>query len=129
MRAYDSSLLWIRPSMPPRSTNAPNSAKTNDDAFADLTDFERAEQLLLLRIEFFFENQALREHDAMTLVIEIDHLEAQLLADEFVEIADRLTANLRCRNESAHAEIDEHAALDDLRDGRFDHFIVARALR
>ena len=110
--------------MPPRSTNAPNSAKTNDDAFANLTDFERSEQLLLLRVEFFFENLTLRKHDAMALVIEIDDLEAQFLADEFVEIADRLAANLRCGNESAHAEIDENAALDDLRDGGFDHFVV-----
>ncbi len=51
-------------------------------------------------------------------------LSRSLLADEFVEIADRLAANLRCGNEAAHAEIDEHAALDDLRDGRFDHFVV-----
>ena len=60
----------------------------------------------------------------MTLVIEVDDLEPQLLADEFVEIADRLTADLRCRHEAAHAEVDENAALDDLRDGRFDHFVV-----
>ena len=41
-----------------------------------------------------------------------------------VEIADRLAADLRCRHEAAHAEVDEHAALDDLRDGRFDDFVV-----
>ncbi len=56
-------------------------------------------------------------------MIEIDDLQAQMLADQFVEIADGLAANLRCRNEAAHAEVDEHAALDDLRDGRFDHLV------
>ena len=81
---------------------------------------------MLLRLELFFEHVALREHDAMTLVIEIDDLEPQLLPDELVEIADRLATNLRRRHEAAHTEIDEHAAFDDLRDGGFDHFVVAR---
>jgi hypothetical protein len=60
----------------------------------------------------------------VALVIEIDHLEAQMLAHEFFQIADRLAADLRGRNEAAHAEVDEDAALDDLRDRRFDHFVV-----
>jgi len=64
----------------------------------------------------------------VAFVVEVDDLEPQFLPDEFVEIADRLTANLRCRNETAHAEVDENAALDDLRDGRFDHFIVVVCL-
>ncbi len=60
----------------------------------------------------------------MALVVEIDDLEPQMLADELVEIADGLAADLRGRDETAHAEVDENAALDDLRDGRFDHFVV-----
>ena len=60
----------------------------------------------------------------MTLVVEVDDLQTQLLADELVEIADGLTTDLRGGNEAAHAEVDEHAALDDLRDGRFDHLIL-----
>ncbi len=60
----------------------------------------------------------------MALVIEIDHLETQMLPDEFVEIADRLAADLRCRHEAAHSEVDQNAAFDDLRDGRFDHFVA-----
>src|SRR5579884_1038998 len=98
--------------------------KTNDHAFPDLSDFKRAEQFLLFRVEFFFENQTLRKHDAMALVIEIDDFEPEFFADEFVEIADRLTANLRRRNEAAHAQIDQYAAFDDLRDRRFDHFVA-----
>ena len=98
--------------------------KTNDDAFADLTDGQRAEQLLFLLVEFFFQNLALREHDAMAFVIEVDHFEAQAFADEFVEVADGLTTDLRCGDEAAHAEVDQDAALDDLRDRCFDHFVV-----
>ena len=60
----------------------------------------------------------------MTFVIQIDHFEPQSLADELVEVADRLTPDLRSRHEAAHAEIDEYAALDDLRHRRLDHFVV-----
>src|SRR5581483_1820434 len=98
--------------------------ESNDDAFANLTDFERIEQLLFLGLQFFFENEALRQHDAMALVIEIDDLQAQMLTDELVEISNRLPANLRGRYEAAHSEIDQHSAFDDLRDGRFDDFVT-----
>ena len=60
----------------------------------------------------------------MTFVIEIDHLEPKVLADELVEISDRLPADLRRRHESAHAQIHQHAAFDDLRDRGFNHFIA-----
>ena len=83
----------------------------DDDAFANLRDFERIEKLLLLRLQLFFEHESLRENDAMALMIEIDHFETQMLSDELVEISDGLPADLRGRNESAHAQIDEYAAL------------------
>src|SRR6202163_2208866 len=98
------------------------------DAFADLSDLQRAEQLLLLGVELFFEHLPLAQYDAMALVVEVDDLEPQLLADELVEVADGLAADLRRRDEPAHAEVDENAALDDLRDGRFDHFVVVVGL-
>jgi hypothetical protein len=47
-----------------------------------------------------------------------------MFADQLLEISDRLAADLRSRNEPAHAEVNEHAALDDLRHGRFDYFVV-----
>ena len=99
-------------------------SQSDDHAFANLSDFERSEQLLFLRVELFFENQPLRKHDAMTLVIEIDHFRAQALSDQLVEIADGLPANLRCGNESAHAKIDENAAFYDLRDRCFDYLVL-----
>jgi hypothetical protein len=72
----------------------------------------------------FFQNLALREHDAMAFVIEVDHFETQTFADQFVEVADGLTTDLRCGDEAAHAEVDQNAAFDDLRDRGFDHFVV-----
>ena len=124
MRAYESSRVVDEAVDAAEVDERAELREPHDDAFADLADGQRAEQLLLLLVEFFFEHLALREHDAMALVIEVDHLQAQLLADEFVEVADRLAADLRCGDEAAHAEVDEDAALDDLRDRRFDHFVV-----
>jgi hypothetical protein len=98
--------------------------QAHDDALAYLRYFERIEKLLLLCLQLFFEHEALREHDAMTLVIEIDHFQTEMLTDELVQISDGLPPDLRSRNESAHAEIDEYSALDDLRNGRFDHFVA-----
>ncbi len=98
--------------------------QAHDDAFANLSDLERVEQLLFLRLKLLFENEPLREHDAVALVIEVDDFQAQMLADELVEISNGLPANLRSRNEAAHAEIDEHSAFDHLRDGRFDDFVA-----
>ncbi len=51
-------------------------------------------------------------------------LSRSLPADQFVEIADRLTADLGRRHEAAHAQVDENAAFHHLRHRRFDHFIV-----
>jgi hypothetical protein len=66
----------------------------------------------------------LREDDAMALVIEVDHFEPKVLVDELVEVSDGLAADLRGWDESAHSKVDQHAAFDDLRDGRFDHFVA-----
>src|SRR5580704_7629641 len=94
-----------------------------DDPFTNLPDFERVEQLLLHGLKLFLEHQALRQHHTMAFVIEIDYLQAKVLSDELVEISDGLTPDLRSRHEAAHAEVDEHAAFDDLRHGRFDYFV------
>ena len=96
----------------------------DNHAFANLADGERSKQLLLLGVELFFEHLTLGENDPMALVIKVDDLEPQALTDEFVEIADRLAANLRGGDKAAHAEVDENAALDDLRDRRLDDFVV-----
>jgi len=51
-----------------------------------------------------------------------------VLSDELVEIADGLTTDLRCGNETAHSQIDEHTAFDDLRDRSFDDLIAFMSL-
>jgi hypothetical protein len=98
--------------------------QSNDDALAYLPDFEGIEKFLFLGLQLFFENEALRKDDPMALVIEVDDLQAKMLSDELVEIPDGLAPNLRGGHESPHAEIDEHAAFDDLRYCRFDHLVV-----
>lgn len=60
----------------------------------------------------------------MALVIEVDHFQPEVLIDQLVEVSDGLAADLRGRDESAHPQIDQHAAFDDLRDGGFDDFVA-----
>jgi hypothetical protein len=98
-------------------------SQTYHHAFANLPNLERTQKLLLLGVELFFEHEPLREHYAMAFMVEIDYLQAKLLADQLIEISDRLPPNLGRRHEAAHTEIHEHAAFDDLRDGGLDHFV------
>ena len=60
----------------------------------------------------------------MAFVIEIDHLEPQMLSNELVEISDGLPSDLRSRDEPAHAKVHQNAAFDDLSHGRLDDFVT-----
>src|SRR2546430_7329002 len=48
--------------------------------------------------------------------VELDHLAAKLLAEELVEILHAADVDERRRQEPAHAQIEDEAALDDLDD-------------
>lgn len=60
----------------------------------------------------------------MAFVIEVDHLQPEMLTYQLVEVSNGLTADLGSRHESTHPKIDQHAPFDDLRDGRFDDFVA-----
>ncbi len=124
MRAYDRLAVVNEPIDAAEVDERTEVRQPNDDAFANLADLQRVEQLLLLGLQLFLEHEALGQHHAMALVIEVDDLQTQVLPHQLVEIADRLATNLRGRNEAAHTEVDENAAFDDLRDGRLDDFVV-----
>src|SRR2546430_11956467 len=52
--------------------------------------------------------------------VELDHLAAKLLAEELVEILHAADVDERRRQEPAHAQIEDEAALDDLDDAAVD---------
>ena len=96
----------------------------DDHAFADLADGQRAEQLLFLLVELFLQHLALREHHPMALVVEVDHLQAQALADEFVEVAHRLAPDLRCGTKPRMPRSTRTPPLTTCVTVGLDHFVV-----
>jgi hypothetical protein len=79
------------------------------------------ENLLPLVLALFLEHRAPREHDVVARAVELDHLRAQLLAQELVEILDAADVDERCRQEAADAEVEDQTTFDDL-----DHTAVDR---
>ena len=78
-----------------------------EDALANLT-------ALLLK------HGAARQHDVVARAVELDHLAAQLLTAELLEILHAADIDQRGRQEAADAEVDDQAALDDLDDRAVD---------
>ena len=92
-----------------------------DLALDDVAGLEPVEDLLALLLALLFEHGAAREHDVVARAVELDHLAAELLAEELVEILDAADVDERRRQEAADAEVEDQAALDDL-----DHAAVDR---
>src|SRR5439155_7232166 len=55
-----------------------------------------------------------RENNVVPRAVELDHLAAQLLAEELVQVLDTANVDERGGQEAAHAEVEDQAALDDL---------------
>src|SRR4029077_12551933 len=85
---------------------------------------ELVEDLLPLLLALFLEHGAARKHDVVTRAVELDHLAAELLAQELVEVLHAADVDKRCRQEAAHAEVEDQPTLDD-----FDHAAVHRIAR
>ena len=85
-----------------------------DLALDDVARLELVEDLLPLLLALLFEHGAAREHDVVARAVELDHLRAQLLAEELVEVLHAADVDERRRQEAAHAEVEDEAALDDL---------------
>ena len=92
-----------------------------DLALDDVAGLEPVEDLLALLLALLLEHGAAREDDVVARAVELDHLAAELLAEELVEILDAADVDERRRQEAAHAEVEDQAALDDL-----DHAAVDR---
>ena len=78
------------------------------------------------------EEHAPRQHDVAALLVELDDLELEALADERVEVADRAEVDLRAREERLHAAADgdRQAALHARGDDAFDQLVaLARGAR
>src|SRR5262249_12565308 len=85
-----------------------------DDAFDDVARVERVEDALAVGLALLLEHRAAREHDVVARAVELDHLAAQLLAEELVQVLHAADVDERRRQEAADPQVDDEAALDDL---------------
>src|SRR4029077_14995208 len=91
-----------------------------DLALDHLTGLEIAQDLLADLLALLLEDRAAGEHDVVAGAVELDHLALELLAHELVEVLDAADVDEGGRQEAAHAEIEDQAALDDLDHGALD---------
>ena len=100
---HESSEMWIRPSIPSRSTKAPKSTMFEIAPSTTLPGCEPVEDLLAHLLALLLEHRAAREHDVVARAVELDHLALDLLAQELVEVLDPADVDQRGGQEAAHA--------------------------
>ena len=106
--------MWIRPSMPSRSTKAPKSTMLEILPSTTWPGSQAAEDLLADLLALLLEHRAAREDDVVARAVELDHLALERLALELVEVVDAADVDQRGGQEAADAEVEDQAALDDL---------------
>ena len=90
-----------------------------DRALDDVARVEPVEDRLAHLLALVLEDGATREDDVVPRAVELDHLAAELLAQELVEVLHAADVDERRRQEPADPEVEDQAALDDL-----DHLAV-----
>src|SRR5712691_3948727 len=85
-----------------------------DRAVDDVARVEAVEDRLAHLLALVLQHCAAREHDVVARAVELDHLATQLLSHELVEVLHAADVDERRREETAHTEIEDQTALDDL---------------
>ena len=106
--------------MPSRSTKAPKSTMFEIVPSTTSPGREPVEDRLAHLLALLLEHGAAREDDVVAAAVELDHLAAERLAHELVEVLDAADVDERRRQEAAHAEVEDEPALDDLDDAALD---------
>src|SRR5262249_23214313 len=85
-----------------------------DRALDDVAGVEPVENPLPLLLALLLEHGAAPEDDVVARAVQFDDLALELLGQELVEVLDAADVDERRRQEAAHAEVEDEAALDDL---------------
>ena len=83
-------------------------------AVTDLADLEVVEELVARLLLRLLEVGAAAEHDVVAVLVELDDLGADPLADVRLQVAHPAQLDERGGEEAAQADVDDQAALDDL---------------
>ena len=94
---HESSEMWISPSIPSRSTNAPKSTMLEIVPTTICAALEPVEDLLASLLALLLEHRPPREHDVVAAAVQLDHLALDLLAEVLVEVLDPADVDQRRR--------------------------------
>ena len=113
---HESSEMWIRPSMPSRSTNAPKSTMFEIWPSMIRPGCRRSRICWRCSLRSSSSTARRRQHDVVARAVELDDLALDRRAHVLVEVRHAADVDQRGGQEAAHAEVDDQAALDDLDD-------------
>ncbi len=124
---HESSEMWMRPSMPLRSTNAPKSTMFEMTPSTMSPGLQVVEDLLALLLALLLEHRAPGQHHVVARAVELDDLALDLRAHVLVEVGHAADVDERGGQEAAHPEVDDETALDDLDDRADDRSPLSAA--
>ena len=91
-----------------------------DRALDDVAHVEVVDDLLTHLFALLFEHGAPAEDHVVAVAVHLDDAAVELLRDVLLEVLHAADVDQRGRQEAAHAEVEDEAALDDLDDGALD---------
>ena len=124
MRPQLMSVMCSRPSMPPRSTNAPKSAMFLTTPLRSWPTSSSLEQLGLLFGPLGLDQAAAADDDVAPRFVDLEHDALDRSADVFADVGRPADVDLAGRQEDVDADIDQQAALDLARDRAGDDVVL-----
>ena len=95
-----------------------------DDTLADLPLLQLVQEVLANLGLGLLEPGTTRQHNVVAVLVELDDLGLDLLADVGLEIADTAHLDEGCGKEATQADVDDQTTLDDLDDGTGDDAVL-----
>ena len=87
-----------------------------DGALDDVANRELVDDLLAHLLALLLQHRAPREHHVVAVAVHLDDAAVELLAHVLLQVLHTADVDQRSRQEPAHAEVEDEAALDDLDD-------------
>src|SRR5206468_1819368 len=95
-----------------------------DDALADLALLQLGQEVLADLALRLLEPGAAGQDDVVAVLVQLDDLGLERLADERLQVTHAAHLHQRRREEAAQTDVEDEAALDDLDDGALDDAVL-----